>query len=90
MSRWIEHVKKYARDNCTTYSRALTESRKSYNAQPAKGGSLSSTSLKGLLEASYDGRSSVGDFKIDKSYEEFMMMYVQDMKFIYLYRDNFK
>jgi hypothetical protein len=67
MSRWIEHVKKYARDNCTTYSRALTESRKSYNAQPAKGGSLSSTSLKGLLEASYDGRSSVGDFKIDKS-----------------------
>ena len=32
----------------------------------AQGGKLSAENLKGLLEASYDGRPSVGDFTIDK------------------------
>ena len=31
------------------------------------GGKLSASDLKGLLEASYDGRASVGDFQIDKA-----------------------
>ena len=33
---WIEHVRKYARDNGISYSCAVTEAKASYNKAPAK------------------------------------------------------
>ena len=62
MSSWIDHIKKYAKDNNLPYSQAMKEAKDSY----VKGGSLGSKDLKKVLASTYEkNNKDVGNFKVD-------------------------
>jgi hypothetical protein len=83
MSKWIDFVKAFADKHKLSYRDALRSFKckeeysksksniigKGIEGRPyyVEGGELSSSDLKGLLDASYDGRETVGDFQIDKA-----------------------
>jgi hypothetical protein len=66
MTQWTDFVKAFAKKHNMSYKDALINAKDEYSKSKKKGGELSASNLKDLLNASYDARANVGDFQIDK------------------------
>ena len=66
-NHWIEHVKKYAKENGMNYNQALKEASSTYkNSKKIVGKGLKAETFQKLLEASYSGMDEVEGFILDK------------------------
>ena len=67
-NHWIEHVKKYAKENGMNYNQALKEASSTFkNSKKIVGKGLKAETFQKLLEASYSGMDEVEGFILDKT-----------------------
>ena len=67
-NHWIEHVKKYAKENGMNYNQALKEASSTFkNIKKIEGKGLKAGTFQKLLEASYSGIDEVEAFILDKT-----------------------